>query len=174
MRIFFVLLILCLALTPSAFAAHKHNEKTQDKPTEQIYLETEVIIDEVYQFASDKDGLPISGTVQSFYPNGHLAWETQWINGKLHGITKGYYANGKLKEETTWVDGKLNGTAKWYDEKGDLRRETIYEDNKDLAAPDSAQGQETSPPDDASNASVNPNNTPEANDTSKDKETDKK
>jgi antitoxin component YwqK of YwqJK toxin-antitoxin module len=113
MRFSFALpLILSLALAPSAFAAQKHGAKAPDKPLERVYLETEVTIDEVYQFARDKDGLPISGTIQSFYPNGRLAWETQWVNGKLHGTTRGYYENRKMKEETTWMNGKLNGPAK--------------------------------------------------------------
>ena len=138
-----LLLILGLALAPSALAAQKQAPKTpattSAKPVEQIYLESEVDIDDADQVARDKDGIPISGTIQNFYPNGRLAWETQWVNGKLHGITRGYDENRKLREETTWVDGKLNGLARWYDEKGNLRRETMYEGDKDQAAPAEVQ-----------------------------------
>jgi hypothetical protein len=151
MRLFSaLLLILSLAFVSSALAAQKGGAKAPTQapasaqPAEQIYLESEVFFDEVNQFARDKDGISISGTIQSFYPNGRLAWETQWVNGRLHGITKGYDENRKLKEETTWVNGKLNGPARWYDEEGNVRRETMYEDDKDLSAPDESQEQDAS------------------------------
>jgi len=162
---FFLVLPLILSLALSAFAAQKQSAKAPDKPLERIYLETEVDIDEVYQFARDKNGLPVSGTIQSFYPSGRLAWETQWVDGKLHGITRGYYENRKMREETTWVNGKLNGPAKWYDEKGALRGETVYKDEIDLAVPDNAQEKDTS---------ANQDKIPEAAESSKDKETEKK
>jgi len=147
MRLFSALLLIFgLALAPSAFAAQKQGArapaKTPDKPAERIYLESEVHIDEVYQFATDQEGFSLSGTIQSFYPNGRLAWATQWVNGKLHGVTRGYYENRQLREETTWMNGKLNGLARWYDEKGQLLRETMYEDDQDLAAPRESQEQE--------------------------------
>ena len=146
MRIFSVLsLILSLILISSAFAAQKPDTKapakTPDKPVEQIYLYTEVDVDEVNQFARDRDGIAITGTIQVFYPNGRLAWETQWVEGKLHGVTRGYYENRRIREETTWVDGKLHGPARWYDAKGKLRREVVYENGVDPSAPPPPQPQ---------------------------------
>jgi hypothetical protein len=138
MRLISVLsLIVTLALASSVFAARQSGEKTPPKaPTEQIYLESDVNFDLIEQTASDQDGIPLTGIVQSFYPNGRLSWETRWVVGKLHGVTRGYYENRKLKEETTWENGKLNGPARWYDEKGELLQETMYEENTDLSAPD--------------------------------------
>ena len=169
MRVFSaLLLIFSLALVSSALAAPKKDAKapakTSNKPVERIYLESEVFFDQVNQFARDKDGISISGTIQSFYPNGRLSWETQWVSGRLHGITRGYYENRKLKEETTWVRGKLNGPAKWYDEKGNLIRETVYENDKDLSMPDEAreenmsvgQGEGKDTPSDRDNARGEP------------------
>jgi hypothetical protein len=149
MRLFSaLLLILSLALVPAAFAAQKPGAKAPaknpDAPAEQIYLDVDVAFDEIDHAAYDKDGLPVSGTIQSYYPNGRLAWETQWVEGKLHGVTRGYRENRKLKEETTWVNGKLHGPARWYDDKGKLLREILYEDGKDPAAPVEAQEQDAS------------------------------
>jgi hypothetical protein len=135
------------AQKPSARAPAKAPAQTTDKPAapaEKVYLESEVSFDEVNQAAYDNQGVPISGTIQGFYPNGRLAWTTQWLDGKLHGITRGYYENRKLKEETTWVNGKMNGLARWYDQAGKLRRESMFEDDKDLAAPAGAQAAESS------------------------------
>jgi len=140
MRVFFALpLILSLIFVSSAFATQRTGAQTPSKQVEQIYLDTEVNFDEATQFASDQDGIPISGTLQSFYQNGRLAWETQWVEGKLHGITRGYYENRQIREETTWVNGKLHGPAKWYDEAGTLLRETTYENDRDLSAPDESR-----------------------------------
>ena len=136
MRVFSVLLLI-LTLASSAFAAHKHATpaKKPNTPAERVYLETEVLIDTIEHIAYDQDGIPLSGTIQGFYPNGRLAWETQWVEGKLHGVTRNYDENRKLKEETTWVNGKLHGPARWYDEQGNLRREIVYENDRDPSAP---------------------------------------
>ncbi|MCL2122602.1 MAG: hypothetical protein FWH34_00785 [Desulfovibrionaceae bacterium] len=180
MRLFSVLLlILSLALASSAFAAQKQGAKAPakapDNTAEQIYLDSEVVFDEVNQFAYDQAGLPISGTIQRFYPDGRLAWTTQWVNGKLHGITRGYYENRKIKEETTWVNGKLHGPAKWYDEKGNLRRETMYEDDTDPAAPAGAQKEDASSGrDGAKDTPADQGKTPEKAESGKDKDPEKK
>ena len=146
MRLFpALLLIFSLAFVSSVFAAQKSAVKAPVKkpeaPVEQIYLDVDVEFDEIDHAAYDKDGIPVSGTIQSFYPNGRLAWATQWLDGKLHGVTRGYRENRKLKEETTWVNGALHGPARWYDEKGNLLREIIYEDGKDPAESAGAQEQ---------------------------------
>jgi hypothetical protein len=147
MRFFSVLLILGLFLVPSSvFAAKKSGGKT---PVERVYLESEVLFDPIEQTAADQDGVPISGTIRNFYPDGRLAWETQWVDGKLHGVTRGWYENRKLREETTWVNGKMHGPARWYDEEGRLRRETLYENDQDTAAPaptPAEQGDAKDPP----------------------------
>ena len=180
MRLFSsLLLILSLVLISSALAAQKHGAKAPakapDKTVEHIYLDSEVEFDEINQLARDQDGLPVTGTIQSFYPNGRLAWETQWVNGKLHGITRGYYENRKIKEETTWVDGKLHGPARWYDEKGALLRESMYADNKDTAAPDDAEEKNTSAGRDDAEAAPDDQDKPPKNAASDtDKDTEKK
>ena len=145
MRVFSILLFILTLVSP-AFAAQKPAmpAKTPAMPTEQIYLESEVLIDTVEHAAYDQDGIPISGTIQGFYPNGRLAWETQWVEGKLHGVTRNYDENRKLKEETTWVNGKLHGPARWYDEQGKLRREIVYENDKDPSAPAEAPAEDAS------------------------------
>jgi hypothetical protein len=156
MRVFFALLIIFTLASP-AFAAQKPTApaKKPERPVEQIYLETEVLIDAIDQIAFDLDGIPVTGTIQGFYPNGRLAWETQWVNGKLHGVTKNYYENRRLREESTWMNGKMHGPARWYTEQGKLRGEIVYEDGKDPSAPveeqakDAPDGQDKAPPDKA-------------------------
>lgn len=144
MRFFSTLLLIFLLASP-AFAAQKRSAapvKKPVRPVEQIYLESEVVIDPIDQIAYDQDGIPLSGTIQGFYQNGRLAWETQWMEGKLHGVTRHYFNNRKLQEETTWVNGKMHGPARWYDEQGKLRREIVYENDKDPSAPAEAQAED--------------------------------
>ena len=150
---FFSVLLLIFSLLPlsSALAAQKSGGKEPAKtpaapaaPTERIYLDVEVYIDPIEQIAVDQNGRPISGTIQKFYSSGRLASETQWVDGRLHGVTRNYYENRTLMEETTWVNGQLHGPARLYDETGALRRENMYENGRDLSAPagpDAAQGQ---------------------------------
>ena len=153
MRVFSVLLLILTLVSP-AFAAQKKPvapAKKPDRSAERVYMEAEVLIDTIEHVAYDQDGIPLSGTIQGFYPNGRLAWETQWVEGKLHGVTKNYDENRKLKEETTWVNGKLHGPARWYDAQGKLRREIVYENDRDPSAPaelqegDAPAGRDKSP-----------------------------
>jgi hypothetical protein len=136
-------LIFSLLAAPPVFGAARKLDALPKRidEAEKIYWEQDVRIDPVNEVARDEDGYPITGTVQSFYPDGRPAWETQWVDGKLHGVTRGYHQNRRLKEETTWVNGKLHGPARWYDEKGRLLKEILYENGKDPSAPE-----ETAPP----------------------------
>jgi len=131
MRLLTALALISLFLVTSAPAAQKADRQKSSEP---VYLESEVIIDPLEQIARDRNGIPITGVMQSFYPNGRLAWQTEWLDGKLHGVTRGYYENRQLMEETTWVNGKMHGPAAWYDEHGKLRRETMYNNDQDTAA----------------------------------------
>ena len=133
MRAFSALLLIFVLVVP-AFAAEKSDAPAKTGPVEQIYLESEVVFDSIEHAAYDRDGMPVSGTIQGFFPNGRLAWETQWVDGKLHGVIKNYYENRRLKDESTWVDGKMHGPARWYTEQGKLRGEIVYENDKDPSA----------------------------------------
>ncbi len=47
-----------------------------------------------------------NGIYKSYYYNGQLWKEINYINGLTQGIFKSYHDNGQLKEEVNYIDGK--------------------------------------------------------------------
>ena len=90
------------------------------------------------------------GVALSYHPNGKLAVEAPYRNGKLDGVLRSYDENGKLRESAGYLDGEeegfsivyfengkkksretyrrgvLNGVSETWDEKGKLRRQIPY------------------------------------------------
>ena len=52
------------------------------------------------------------------------------MNGKKEGIYKSYWNNGQLWEEVNYIDGKMNGIYKRYHYNGQLWEEINYIDGK--------------------------------------------
>ena len=89
--------------------------------------------------------------IQSFFSNGNLEYETEFVNGKLdgksqvwledgtlysiskysnnqpHGIWKKFHPNGKLMFEVNYEYGQKNGVEKWYYENGNLKSEQEFD-----------------------------------------------
>lgn len=94
------------------------------------------------------------GVALSYHPNGKLAVEAPYRNGKLDGVLRSYDENGKLRETVGYLDGEeegfsivyfengrrksretyrrgvLNGVSETWDEKGKLRRQIPYENGQ--------------------------------------------
>ena len=47
-----------------------------------------------------------NGIYKSYYDNGQLREEVNYINGKENGILKTYHENGQLWKEVNYIDGK--------------------------------------------------------------------
>jgi antitoxin component YwqK of YwqJK toxin-antitoxin module len=61
-----------------------------------------------------------------YYKSGALWWESQYENGKRHGIDKFYYESGALLVETPYVNGEEQGISRGYYESGALQNEIPY------------------------------------------------
>ncbi|WP_265420795.1 toxin-antitoxin system YwqK family antitoxin [Aeromonas salmonicida] len=70
------------------------------------------------------------GKSVSFYSNGNLEYEINYINGKAEGAEKWYYENGKTKETRTYKNGIYEGIRKNYYESGKIKSELTYKNNK--------------------------------------------
>ncbi len=94
------------------------------------------------------------GVALSYHPNGKLAVEAPYRDGKLDGVLRSYDENGKLRETVGYLDGEeegfsivyfengrrksretyrrgvLNGVSETWDEKGKLRRQIPYENGQ--------------------------------------------
>jgi len=88
---------------------------------------------------------------QSFFSNGNLEYETEFVNGKLdgksqvwledgtlysiskysnnqpHGIWKKFHPNGKLMFEVNYEYGQKHGVEKWYYQNGNLKSEQEFD-----------------------------------------------
>ena len=70
-----------------------------------------------------------SGNVEvkkTFYPNGVLKTQGDYIAGKLNGQYLEYYPDGRLWKVWNFVNGKENGKSDWYFENGLLSIEWNY------------------------------------------------
>ena len=65
-----------------------------------------------------------------YYESGALLAESQYVNGKAHGIQKVYYESGALLAESAYVNGKAHGVLKRYYESGALWIEIPYENGR--------------------------------------------
>lgn len=64
--------------------------------------------------------------IKKFMSGGHVAMETNFVNGVRQGLTKTFYASGKLRGTMWYENGLKVDSAKWYFEDGQLFRVTPY------------------------------------------------
>ena len=96
------------------------------------------------------DTLPHIDIKRSYFPNGNLEYEAEFINEKLdgtsrvwsedgtllsvseysngqpHGVWKTFHSNEKLKYETTYFHSQKHGYERWYYENGQLKSEQKF------------------------------------------------
>jgi antitoxin component YwqK of YwqJK toxin-antitoxin module len=70
----------------------------------------------------------MNGIYKSYWKNGQLCTEVNYIDDIMNGIKKSYFPNGQLEEELNYIDGKKNGIYKSYWENGQLEEEVNYID----------------------------------------------
>ena len=71
----------------------------------------------------------MSGTVESFYPNGKLSAINNLKNGALNGETKAYYENGKLRFSGNYKDNKFDGIITSYSENGEINHQSEFKED---------------------------------------------
>ena len=128
-KVFFVLLLSCAV--GCAFAAPK---KTASKKV--TTPKSEAVLDTVRETFADgtpsrvwtlQKGTDIrEGLSISYHPNGNLAVEAPYKNGKLDGVFKSYYENGKLWQTIGYRDGLEEGTSTTYYENGLKKTREVY------------------------------------------------
>ena len=58
--------------------------------------------------------------------NGHLYYEDNYVNGKLHGLCRTWYENGPLFYEHNYVNGIKHGLCRGWNSNGQLSYEHNY------------------------------------------------
>jgi hypothetical protein len=68
----------------------------------------------------------INGKKNTYYPNGQIEYEWNYVNGGKHGIQKGWHENGQLSFEQNYTSDHMDGKQiSWYDN-GNLQSENNY------------------------------------------------
>jgi protein TonB len=76
--------------------------------------------------SATKAGFAKNGKSVSWYENGQLKKEANFINGIRNGKELNYYDNGQLKSDLTYKGDKKEGEVVTYWENGKLKRKDIY------------------------------------------------
>lgn len=97
---------------------------------ERTYDKSEVKCENKYLYCTDMEGKPITGFLKVYYPNGNLALNTHYKDGKVYRTSEMYYENGKLKVKYSFSNGGKNQAFKAYYENGQLQGEGFSKDNK--------------------------------------------
>jgi periplasmic protein TonB len=79
-----------------------------------------------YTKSQNQAGFIQNGKSMSWYENGQLKNETNFINGKLNGKDISYYENGQLKSNLTYKEGKKESELVSYWKNGKLKRKDRY------------------------------------------------
>ena len=68
-------------------------------------------------------------TVRSYYEDGTLASEINYVNNKPIGVYCFYYPDGTLMEEGIWNERHLTGSFKRYYSNGQIAQEFTYDES---------------------------------------------
>jgi len=75
---------------------------------------------------NQKNGNPIKWVDREWYFNGKKKIETNYYNGKKHGLFREWYENDKLKSEGNYKDEKKHGLFREWYENGNIKKEINY------------------------------------------------
>ena len=108
---------------------------SSEKPTTETQLELDGVnrdkieyrLGNLYYLKSS--GAPYTGKVFEEW-SGQQRVETNYIDGKLDGLSESWHENGKKASEVNYKDGKQNGLSVEFHENGQKWRELNYEDGK--------------------------------------------
>ena len=64
---------------------------------------------------------PYTGAAYTWYENGKMEFEANFVNGKIEGLATGWYPNGKMESETNYVNGKREGYSTTWHENGEKK-----------------------------------------------------
>jgi antitoxin component YwqK of YwqJK toxin-antitoxin module len=67
------------------------------------------------------------------YKFGRPTQETEYKNGKYHGVHREYYQRGEVQKEVEFKDGKQHGSFKYYDEEGNVTLEYTYKNGEKVS-----------------------------------------
>ena len=130
-----ILLIGALACTES----NNTEEKDQTEPSGGVKHKKELKRYHADQTDQKKDGIlvresssnePLSGIVYFHFANGQLAYEREYKNGLLDGLSISYHENGTKSSVGNFLKDQLHGKVAAWDQNGNLEFERNYHKGK--------------------------------------------
>lgn len=112
------LLFLCSLMVLAACRSELETVETTDEDGYQI------------QYTRSKTDYAKQGKYISYFPDGTVYEEAEYLNDTLHGSRKLYYENGKLSVVENYKRGKFISPFLKYFESGEVQIEGSYENNK--------------------------------------------
>ena len=73
-----------------------------------------------------KNGELYTGVYQTYYENGNIEFEEEYLNGKAHGHHKNYFQNGNLKSDKLYENNQPNGKSQIFYKTGEIEIEGNY------------------------------------------------
>jgi len=130
--------ITCVVLLFGALACTESSnteEKNQTGRSSDVNHKKELKRYHADQTDQKKDGIlvrdsssnePLTGVVYFHFANGQLAYERQYKNGLLDGLSISYYENGTKSSVGNFLNDQLHGKVMAWDENGNLEFEHNY------------------------------------------------
>ena len=72
----------------------------------------------------------LNGPQKTYYPNGQLAENTHYVDGKKHGESFIYTEKGQVTKHLNYKNGELHGPAVYYSADGEKIMEGSYVEGK--------------------------------------------
>ena len=134
--------ITCVILLIGALACTESNN-TEEKDLSEVrgYVKDKKELKRYHANQTDqkKDGIlvrdsssnePLSGIVYFHFANGQLAYEREYKNGLLDGLSISYHENGTKSSVGNFIKNQLHGKAAVWDQNGNLEAERNYHKGK--------------------------------------------
>ena len=134
--------ITCVVLLFGALACTESNN-TEEKDLSEVrgYVKDKKELKRYHANQTDqkKDGIlvrdsssnePLSGIVYFHFANGQLAYEREYKNGLLDGLSISYHENGTKSSVGNFIKNQLHGKAAVWDQNGNLEAERNYHKGK--------------------------------------------
>jgi len=83
-----------------------------------------------FGFRKDSTSSPNLNVERSYFSNGKIEYEAEFINGKLDGLSRVWTENGMLISESEYSNGQPHGIWRKYHPNGSLMYEVHYEYGK--------------------------------------------
>jgi len=115
-----------LFLLLSALGCTHFNLADRSAPIPQIDVERSYFPNGNLEYEAEFINEKLDGTSRVWSEDGTLISESEYSNGQPHGEWKTFHPNGRLKYETTYFHSQKHGYEKWHYNNGQVKSEQNF------------------------------------------------